>query len=75
MLMGVIEIPKEHTVFRFEVPVADPPAAGEDALDSASDSAAPKAKNMVFELHGSQFGFRAGERAGRKFKQKPATDL
>lgn len=74
-LTGVIEIPKEHTVFRFEVPVPDPPAGGEDVPDSASDLAAPNARNMVFELHGSQLKFRAGERAGRKFKQKPITDL
>lgn len=74
-LTGVIEIPKEHTVFRFEVPAPDPPAGGEDVPDSALDSAAPKARSMVFELHGSQIKFRAGERAGRKFKQKPVTDL
>lgn len=74
----MIEIPKEHTVFRFEVPVPDPPAGGKDLPDSASASAsasAPKARSMVFELHGSQLKFRAAERAGRKFKQKPVTDL
>lgn len=65
----MIEIPKEHTVFRFEVPVVDPPVGREGSrVDGA-------ARSMVFELHGSQFMYRAADRVGRKFKQKPVTDL
>lgn len=56
-------------MFRFEVPAVDPPVGREGSrVDGA-------ARNMVFELHGSQFMYRAADRAGRKFKQKPVTDL
>lgn len=37
--------------------------------------AGQKPRTMVFELHGSQFMYQAANRVGRKFKQKPITDL
>jgi ribonuclease P protein subunit POP4 len=54
-----IAIPKEHTVFKFTVPV---PAEGGD--QKQDDKALP----LVFELHGNQFENRAVDRANKKFK-------
>ncbi|KAB2572663.1 hypothetical protein BFW01_g10307 [Lasiodiplodia theobromae] len=56
-------IPKEHTIFRFEIPLA------------SRDDAAEKPRNLVFELHGSQFENRAPDRANKKFKQHAMADL
>ncbi|KAK8211830.1 hypothetical protein IWZ01DRAFT_433281 [Phyllosticta capitalensis] len=55
-------VPKEHTIFRFELPLVEHPA--EDGP-----------KPLVFELHGSQFENRAPDRANRKFKQHFSPDL
>lgn len=72
-------MPKEHTVFRFQLPVKR--ALGNAIPDSGSlppkhaNDATLGPKSMVFELHGSQFMYRAAERVGRKFKQKPGSDL
>lgn len=52
-------IPKEHTVFRFEIPRP----GGEEG------------KDLVFELHGNQFIYRAADRANRKFKAHFLPDL
>ncbi|KAI9862080.1 MAG: hypothetical protein M1813_004855 [Trichoglossum hirsutum] len=57
-------IPKEHAVFRFEIPPPERP--GEDNT---------KARNLVFELHGSQFEHRSADRANKKFKQHNLDDL
>ncbi|KAH0545521.1 hypothetical protein FGG08_000352 [Glutinoglossum americanum] len=57
-------IPKEHAVFRFEIPTPEQP--GEDALEP---------RNLVFELHGSQFEYRSTDRASKKFKQRNLDDL
>ncbi|KLJ12544.1 ribonuclease P protein subunit POP4 [Blastomyces silverae] len=51
-------IPKEHTIFRFQVPL--PTSGGEDMETDKS--------NLVFELHGSQFENRPVDRANKKFK-------
>ncbi|KAI9679365.1 MAG: hypothetical protein M1817_005387 [Caeruleum heppii] len=54
-------LPKEHSIFRFEVPIpGQEPAEG---------------KNLVFELHGEQFQNRAPDRANKKFKVKNLPDL
>ncbi|KAK2781822.1 hypothetical protein FQN52_001315 [Onygenales sp. PD_12] len=53
-------IPKEHTIFRFHIPV--PPGGPEDAKTQQD--------NLVFELHGSQFENRPVDRANKKFKWK-----
>jgi ribonuclease P protein subunit POP4 len=58
------DIPKEHAVFRFEIP--PPQRPGEDTT---------QARNLVFELHGSQFEHRSTDRANRKFKQHNLDDL
>jgi ribonuclease P protein subunit POP4 len=55
-------VPKEYTVFRFEVPFA------EQDDDGDSQMVEPR-KPFIFELHGSQFENRPADRANRKFKQ------
>lgn len=62
-----IVIPKEHSIFRFEVP---PPGMtlDKETVDGTT-------KNLVFELHGSQFENRAVDRANKKFKQRNLPDL
>ncbi|KAF2168835.1 hypothetical protein M409DRAFT_20850 [Zasmidium cellare ATCC 36951] len=52
-------VPKEQTVFRFEVPFEE--EAGRKAV--------------VFEIHGNQFEARAPDRANRKFKMHIDMDL
>ena len=54
-------IPKEHTVFKFVIP--RPEKEGEEQ------------KDLVFELHGDQFIYRAADRANRKFKAHFLPDL
>ncbi|KAK4249213.1 Rof/RNase P-like protein [Corynascus novoguineensis] len=55
-------VPKEGTVFRFEVPVSDlKPTEGEKPAEEATSK-------MVFEIHGEQFQFRSADRASRKFR-------
>ncbi|SLM40283.1 ribonuclease p complex subunit [Lasallia pustulata] len=61
-------IPKEYTVFRFEIP--QPRGESRD-----SEDAGKKPINLVFELHGSQFMNRATDRATRKFKQRNLSNL
>jgi ribonuclease P protein subunit POP4 len=39
-----------------------------DLMDG--DTASPRPRNLVFELHGNQFEFRPADRASRKFKWK-----
>lgn len=59
---SIIAVPKEYTVFRFEIPFAE-----EDG-DGDSEMTEPR-KPFAFELHGSQFENRPADRANRKFKQ------
>ncbi|EAS35308.3 ribonuclease P complex subunit Pop4 [Coccidioides immitis RS] len=58
-------IPKEHTVFRFKIPVPTGPFV-EDEQSQAPETL----KDLVFELHGSQFENRPADRANKKFKWK-----
>ena len=62
-------VPKEHTVFRFELPLPFAPG-GKDAVGECEgqDQAQPQQKKLVFELHGSQFQNRPVDRANKKFK-------
>ncbi|KAI9827163.1 MAG: hypothetical protein M1832_005299 [Thelocarpon impressellum] len=57
-------VPKEHSIFRFELP---PPGHDLDEKDGP--------RNLVFEIHGSQFQNRATDRANKKFKQRNLPDL
>ncbi|KAL2152968.1 hypothetical protein VTH82DRAFT_4123 [Thermothelomyces myriococcoides] len=54
-------VPKEGTVFRFEIPVPDSKA-------TEDEKQAETASKMVFEVHGEQFQFRSADRASRKFR-------
>lgn len=67
---GVKVLPKEHTVFRFEVP-----QPGVEDGGDAEGEGAEKKKNLVFELHGDQFQHRAVDRANKKFKPHHLPDL
>ena len=53
-------VPKEHTVFRFEVPF--------DIEERAEGEKGQERKPLLFEIHGSQFESRAPDRANKKFK-------
>ncbi|TKA25870.1 hypothetical protein B0A50_05625 [Salinomyces thailandicus] len=56
-------VPKEHTVFRFEVPFAGGEGEGEER------------KPLVFEIQGGQFEARAPDRANKKFRVHIDPDL
>ena len=60
--------PKEHTVFRFEVPFQEEKDGGENAMMETR-------KPLVFELHGDQFESRAPDRANKKFRLHVNPDL
>ncbi|KXX74830.1 Ribonuclease P protein subunit p29 [Madurella mycetomatis] len=53
-------VPKEGTVFRFDVPVPASKATGDGSEEQSS--------KMIFEIHGEQFQFRSADRASRKFR-------
>ncbi|KAH9874678.1 hypothetical protein IAQ61_003868 [Plenodomus lingam] len=55
-------IPKEHTIFRFEITL--PVTEGEE-----------EKKPLVFELNGEQFQARAADRANRKFRMHYQPDI
>ncbi|KAL3418465.1 ribonuclease P protein subunit p29 [Phlyctema vagabunda] len=56
-------VPKEHTIFRFSIPR---PAFGVEGID---------VKDVVLEILGDQFEYRATDRANRKFKSHYLKDL
>ncbi|KAF3352880.1 hypothetical protein VDGD_10183 [Verticillium dahliae] len=71
-------VPKEGTMFRVEVPVADPEeatgAAG-TATDAPPATAAVSSNTFAFEIMGDQFLVRGADRAGRKFKSHFLKDV
>lgn len=62
LLTNSVAVPKEHTVFRFELPLVDGHIADER-------------KPLIFELHGEQFKTRAPDRANKKFRAHFDPDL
>jgi ribonuclease P protein subunit POP4 len=66
-------IPKEHTVFRFEVSV--PSTGGEEEAPIGTGLERSPPHSLIFELHGSQLRIRPVERATKKFKQQPLDEL
>ncbi|KAK4151793.1 putative rRNA and tRNA processing protein [Chaetomidium leptoderma] len=58
-------VPKEGTVFRFEVPVPD---LRKGVVEGQAGEGEEKMCNLVFEIHGEQFQFRSADRASRKFR-------
>lgn len=64
-------VPKEGTVFRFEVPVPiqkQVEAAGEEQPEAKDGKQPQQDSKMIFEVHGEQFQFRSADRASRKFR-------
>lgn len=83
-------VPKEYTVFRFEVPDDDEDVEtnGEDKdvdekqvrevaakAQEQEGEHKPERRNLVFELHGEQFKVRAPDRANKKFRLHIPPDL
>lgn len=75
-------VPKEHSVFRFEVPFESPVEEdkGEEMeeggqVDRVVGEGMEVKKPLVFEIHGSSFEIRAPERANKKFRPHLAPDL
>jgi ribonuclease P protein subunit POP4 len=68
-------VPKEHTVFRFEVPPPGSADAGDGVREKGGGICQAENKNLVFELHGDQFRYRAVDRANKKFKTHFLPDL
>lgn len=66
-------IPKEHTVFKFEIPQPGSPNVKDG--EGSKEEGEQGRKNLVFELHGDQFQYRSTDRANRKFKSHFLTDL
>jgi ribonuclease P protein subunit POP4 len=66
---GVKSVPKEHTVFGFEIPV---PVAGEG---DGKEGEGEEKKALRFEIFGEQFQTRAPDRANRKFRLHYQPDL
>jgi len=92
----VKSVPKEYTIFRFEIPIAGANDGKSDnvgkgglsveKMQGVEETVDKKekeedkdkkddVKKMVFEIHGSNFMFRAADRANKKFKFRPSTDL
>ncbi|SPQ23896.1 c2e40749-97cf-4e68-b44e-17d172dde705 [Thermothielavioides terrestris] len=65
-------VPKEGTVFRFEVPVpvlkAPAPAADAQGEEGQAGAKEEQMSSFVFEIHGEQFQYRSADRASRKFR-------
>jgi ribonuclease P protein subunit POP4 len=66
-------IPKEHTVFKFEIP--PPGSSGVTDSGGSKEKGGERGKNLVFELHGDQFQYRSADRANKKFKSHFLPDL
>jgi ribonuclease P protein subunit POP4 len=56
-------VPKEHTVFRFEIPLDEETA---DHGDVGGKDDTERSKPLVFEIHGHAFETRAPERATKR---------
>lgn len=74
-----VVVPKEHTIFRFEVPVVeDERIEGEDVVMGEGEEKKhekEKGKSLVFELYGDNFTARASDRSNRKVALHLPPDL
>ncbi|KAE9371398.1 RNase P/MRP, p29 subunit [Stipitochalara longipes BDJ] len=70
-------LPKEHTIFRFTVPFPGKTLDGDEkgTEEPNADGEEKKPKDLIFELHGDQFQYRAVDRANKKFKPHFLPDL
>lgn len=57
-------VPKEHTMFRFEIPFPVPEGEGTEPI-----------RPLIFEIHGEQFQSRAPDRANKKCKMHYPSDI
>jgi ribonuclease P protein subunit POP4 len=62
-------LPKEHTIFKFTIP------RPVSQMEEKAEGDQIDEKDLVFELHGDQFIYRAVDRANRKFKSHFHPDL
>ncbi|KAK3687007.1 hypothetical protein LTR37_019259 [Vermiconidia calcicola] len=70
-------MPKEHAVFKFEVPFEREQQQAEAGVEVAGVQGedVKVKKPLVFEIHGSQFESRAPDRANKKFRLHLDPDL
>ncbi|KAI6899604.1 RNase P/MRP, p29 subunit [Hortaea werneckii] len=72
-------LPKEHTVFRFEVPFEDDGEEEKQKMGEGDEvvkkEEGEKRKPLVFEIQGGQFENRAPDRANKKFRAHFDPDL
>ncbi|KAI7554771.1 RNase P/MRP, p29 subunit [Hortaea werneckii] len=68
-------LPKEHTVFRFEVPFEDDGVEEKTGEGDGAVKEEEKRKPLVFEIQGGQFENRAPDRANKKFRAHFDPDL
>jgi ribonuclease P protein subunit POP4 len=68
-------LPKEHTIFGFAVPFPGAKWETAEEVKEGEVELEKKPKDLVFELHGDQFEYRAADRANRKFKSHFLPDL
>jgi ribonuclease P protein subunit POP4 len=69
--MSVTVVPKEHTIFKCEVPRDD-----DERVSSQTPNGKPvEVQNFVFELHGSQFAQRPAQRSSRQIKLHIMPDI
>jgi ribonuclease P protein subunit POP4 len=61
-------VPKEHTIFRFRIPLADDVLMGEDEVEQGPMPTDKQPNSLVFELSGTAFESRAPERATKRVK-------
>lgn len=66
-------LPKEGSLFKFEVPVSE--EGGDGDATEPENGVLKQERNLVFELHGEQFKNRAVDRANKKFKMHIPPDL
>lgn len=68
-------VPKEGTIFRVVVPRPIPKVEEEVNGGGEEKEERKNLRDVVFELHGNQFQYRAADRANRKFKTHFLPDL
>ncbi|KAI4130838.1 MAG: hypothetical protein LQ338_001515 [Usnochroma carphineum] len=76
MTESIVVIPKNHTIFRFQIPQPDMVLGSSDAERNKDISDEDMgADALAFEIHGSSFEHRAVDRATKKFKQRNMPEL
>ncbi|CAI6271423.1 unnamed protein product [Periconia digitata] len=68
-------VPKEHTMFRFEVPLQETGEERVGSVGTGEDQQRERLKPLVFEVLGEQIQVRGAERANRKFRMHYQSDV